>query len=405
MLRVPLTRLFPLVLFLWFSTLVSAQRPSIQQVANQVNLDSLMVSVNQLSGAQQVIVAGNPITITSRYWNDAGNAHAQSYIISRLASYQWQFFTQAFGTKGLNIVARKQGVIWPNRKVIIGAHFDSMPNNISPGADDNASGVAVVLELARLISINQFSFPVTVELVFWDEEEVGLLGSKAHVASLSPQDTILAVFNLDMLAWDSDADGKTNIHAGAAGGSTILAGLALDALVYANGLQADLLLNSQYPSDHKPFIDFGYPAIGLTEDYQFDINAAWHTTADVSTGFNEPYFLECAKWAAALFFEVAWYQLPITNGDAKISMNIAPNPSATDATLYLQSNIAIPDLAISIYDFNGKLAFTQVYNELPQGFTIVHLPNTLNGLMYIVSAEAPSLSKKDTPSLKWVRNY
>jgi hypothetical protein len=66
MLRVPLTRLFPLVLFLWFSTLVSAQRPSIQQVANQVNLDSLMVSVNQLSGAQQVIVAGNPITITSR---------------------------------------------------------------------------------------------------------------------------------------------------------------------------------------------------------------------------------------------------------------------------------------------------------------------------------------------------
>src|SRR3989338_2135164 len=78
-----------------------------------------------------------------------------------------------------NIIARKRGVRSSGR-IIVGAHFDSVPG--SPGADDNASGVAALLELARILRDRKWNN--TVEFIGFHMEEWYMVGSKAYVEKL-----------------------------------------------------------------------------------------------------------------------------------------------------------------------------------------------------------------------------
>lgn len=91
---------------------------------------------------------------------------------------------------GRNIVARLDGPQKP--RLILTAHYDTVFNSI--GAYDNASGVAVLLELANLLKNKHRNLPV--EIVLTDSEEWNLMGSRAHAASLSKDDVELA-FNVD----------------------------------------------------------------------------------------------------------------------------------------------------------------------------------------------------------------
>ena len=97
---------------------------------------------------------------------------------------------------GYNVVGTKTGAIWPDRQYIVGAHYDSVGN---PGADDDASGVGGLLELARVYS--QYDIGCTLKLIAFDAEETGLWGSRAY-AGAHADDDIRAMIQLDMLAWD-----------------------------------------------------------------------------------------------------------------------------------------------------------------------------------------------------------
>ncbi len=95
-----------------------------------------------------------------------------------------------------NVIATKAGD--SEKTIVLGAHYDSSDDGL--GADDNASGVAVMLELAELLKDQPT--PYTIHFVAFGAEEVGLLGSASYVAQLSKEqrkDTISMV-NLDSLA-------------------------------------------------------------------------------------------------------------------------------------------------------------------------------------------------------------
>ncbi|MFQ6061309.1 MAG: M28 family peptidase, partial [Thermoplasmata archaeon] len=76
--------------------------------------------------------------------------------------------------EGVNIIATKPGKNI-NQIVVIGAHYDTIDN--TPGADDNGSGIAALLELARVLG--KYSYSKTLVLVAFDMEEIGFAGSKA----------------------------------------------------------------------------------------------------------------------------------------------------------------------------------------------------------------------------------
>ena len=82
---------------------------------------------------------------------------------------------------GVNVIGEKRGASRPDELVLLGAHYDSTEG--CPGADDNASGVAGVLEAARRLGGETFAR--TLVLACWDEEERGLVGSEAHARALA----------------------------------------------------------------------------------------------------------------------------------------------------------------------------------------------------------------------------
>jgi aminopeptidase YwaD len=110
--------------------------------------------------------------------------------------------TAKVGVPHCNLLAEKLGSSEPGTVLEVGAHFDSVP--FGPGADDNGSGVAAVLEVARLLAA---AAPRrTVRLCFFAMEEEGLVGSTAHVRLLAQRgDRIAGAIVLDMVGFATHA--------------------------------------------------------------------------------------------------------------------------------------------------------------------------------------------------------
>jgi aminopeptidase YwaD len=106
--------------------------------------------------------------------------------------FQWE------GKSYKNIVAEKKGITSPNRVFILGAHYDTVPG--SPGADDNASAIAVLLEVAR--NIQAVPLDNTVRLIAFSLEEYNYVGSIHYVERLRKgEEEILGMISLEMVGF------------------------------------------------------------------------------------------------------------------------------------------------------------------------------------------------------------
>jgi Zn-dependent M28 family amino/carboxypeptidase len=103
---------------------------------------------------------------------DPQHQAVQDLCAERLAELGYQVERQDFGD-GVNVIGTLTGTTHPDEIVIVSAHYDTIPN--SNGADDNASGVAGVLETARLLANEQHDR--TLVVACWDQEEPALYGS------------------------------------------------------------------------------------------------------------------------------------------------------------------------------------------------------------------------------------
>ena len=218
-------------------------------------------------------------------------AHAQTraWMRSELEAAGWQVRTQNFealGHRGYNIIA-SHGETAP--KIILGAHYDNRfyadrdpdadkRNQALIGANDGASGVAILLELARVLPARQPA-DSSVWLVFFDLEDNGhipgwdwILGSRAFVenyAYLDPE----AVVILDMVG-----DANLNLYFEQNSDPALRAEIweSAAALGYAENFIAEekfTLLD-----DHTPFLEAGLPAVDIIDfDYPY-----WHTAADTA---------------------------------------------------------------------------------------------------------------------------
>lgn len=126
----------------------------------------------------------------------AERSRTRTYITNELKKMGWKPKLEKF-PDGVNIFAEKPGTDKDAGAILVGAHYDTV--YFSPGADDNASGVAVTLEIARLFG----SHPTarTLQLVFFDKEEAGLLGSKAFVTNKKHLENLQGVIIMDMVGF------------------------------------------------------------------------------------------------------------------------------------------------------------------------------------------------------------
>jgi len=272
---------------------------TIQTIINSTNIDSLVHFVKELSGEVSTIIGGSPYTIVSRYKNNASNDKAADYIKQKLQSYGLPTYNQNFSSTGRNVYGVQLGTVYPNKKYIICAHYDDMPSgSTAPGADDNASGTAAVIEAARIFT--QYQSKYTIIYALWDEEEQGLIGSayyaqQAHNAG----DSIMGVINMDMIAWDNDNDGVGEIHIRNYANSTSLKDIMVQVnTTYSVGVIPSIINPGATASDHASFWNNGYGALLLIEEYYGgDFNNYYHTINDKILYFNQPYFHKMSRLA------------------------------------------------------------------------------------------------------------
>ena len=288
---------------------ISAQdkSPIVENIISQVNIDSLSQFVKELSGNVPVNINGTTYTILSRHSNNAMNDIAADYIEMKLNSFGLQVFNHNYDSNGRNVYAVQTGTEYPDEQYIICGHYDSMPSfGNSPGADDNASGTAAVIEAARILS--QYQTKYTLIYALWDEEEQGLIGSYYYATRAKNQnENIKGVINLDMIAWDNNNDGRINIHTRSTGNSTALSSKMLE--VRSNySIPLTYYINnpgSSY-SDHASFWQRGFASILLIEDdYYNDFNNYYHTSNDKIQYFNMDYFHNCSRLAIATLAELS----------------------------------------------------------------------------------------------------
>jgi len=272
---------------------------TIQTIINNTNIDSLLYFVEELSGEVSTIIGGSPYTIVSRHKNNASNDKAADYIKQKLQSYGLPTYNQVFSSTGRNVYGVQLGTVYPNKKYIICAHYDDMPSgSTAPGADDNASGTAAVIEAARIFT--QYQSKYTIIYALWDEEEQGLIGSayyaqQAHNAG----DSIMGVINMDMTAWDNDNDGVGEIHVRNYANSNSLKDMMVQVnTTYSIGVIPSVINPGATASDHASFWNNGYGALLLIEEYYGgDFNAYYHTVNDKILYFNQPYYHKMSRLA------------------------------------------------------------------------------------------------------------
>lgn len=186
------------------------------------------------------------------------------------------------GGRSENLIAHRSGTAAGPRKLVVAtAHLDSVNQDgrslPAPGADDNASGSAGVLELGRVLAGR--TWPNDILLILFGGEEQGLLGSIDYVGALDPESRqrMSAVINMDMIGRQNTTAPGVLIEGGPSSRDL------MDELVAAAGTWTDLDVTTSlnpFASDHVPFIDAGLPAV-LTIEADDRTNTDVHTAGDV----------------------------------------------------------------------------------------------------------------------------
>jgi hypothetical protein len=216
------------------------------------------------------------------------------------------------GTYAKNVIAELTGS-GPDKShtYIISAHYDSIsrvdPYNVAPGADDNASGSAAVLEAARVLS--QYRFSRTLRFVLFAGEEQGMVGSRHYAGRASSRgDIIDGVINLDMIGFETVPPGDhiVELHADSNPASIALADAIVAAVSdYGLLLSPEKIAGSSVrASDHSSFWDNGYAAMLGIEDLQ-DFNLYYHSPGDTLEHIQVGLMAEFTKASVAALAQLA----------------------------------------------------------------------------------------------------
>ena len=240
--------------------------------------------------------------LTERY-TKRSRLETVQYLETQLIELGLQPIRQEYSTSGINLYAvlpsnvkvkvKVKAPLDPakTRTVVLGAHYDTVAD--SPGANDNASGIALVLgavfELLRQEELlHQNRRAMDVMIVFFDEEEIGLKGSQAFANMLSGDEDIdvESVHTVDQIGWDSNNDNSFELELPYLGAYEMYVRAAAKVL----GAGDIVHLSEVAATDHASFRSVGYRSVGVTEMYVHgDTTPHYHQKTDVFDTVNFEY--------------------------------------------------------------------------------------------------------------------
>jgi Zn-dependent M28 family amino/carboxypeptidase len=243
---------------------------------------------------EKLVIERNP------YYASAGHLFAREYIRSHFAKFG-EVITHEFdvnGNKHQNLILQIAAKDSKQRSpIIIGAHYDTVAACV--GADDNGSGVAVLLELAEYLSTHPTKYPI--QLVAFDMEEYGLSGSRAYAEKLKQEKQKLRLMiSLEMLGYCDRTPNSQHYPAGLGSfypNTGDFIGLIGSIPTIPELLHFQHHMKPHLPcewlpagwrglaipdtrrSDHAPFWDAGYKALMVTDTANMR-NPHYHKSSD-----------------------------------------------------------------------------------------------------------------------------
>lgn len=277
--------------------------------------------VNQLLPLMQASNIETTIThlstnYTNRYYTTTGGTNASNWIKSHweslTAGKSWASVNQVthsgYAQKSVEVVL--VGSERPDEIVVIGGHLDSTvgstsENTSAPGADDDASGIATVTEVLRVMMAENIRPKRTIKMYGYAAEEVGLRGSgDIASAAQSAGDNVIGVLQLDMTAYQGSADDIVMMNDYTSAAQNAYVGTLIDEYLPT--------LNWSYDScgygcsDHASWTNRGFPATMPFEAKFSQYNPRIHTSNDTlaSAGGDASHAIKFARLAMAYVVEL-----------------------------------------------------------------------------------------------------
>lgn len=303
-----------------------------------------------------------------------------------------------------NIIGRKPGVKNEAITYIIDGHFDGVPG--SPGADDNGSAVAGVLEALRILS--QYQFEHSIRFIGFDAEELGLVGSLRYVQNgIKPFEDIQGVLNFEMIGYYDDEPDTQFLPTGfdilfpraaqeisddqnRGNFLTVVGNVASNPLIGAFVSASETyvpelrLISVAVPgngsiapdlrrSDHSRFWDADYQALMLTDAAEYR-NFNYHTPNDVIATLDFEFMAQVVQATLATAAELA---IPISVGSTEVDLSnyvgiadhshnlpgnvrIYPNPTDGILSVLVTDNEHAFKSRLEVYDMSGKLVHREI---------------------------------------------
>ena len=255
--------------------------------------------------------------------------------------HEWNFEKY----KSKNVVATLPGNDFSSNAIfILCAHYDTI--KISPGANDDGSGIVAVLCIAEILS--KYSFNHTIKFIAFSGEEVGTYGSFIYARdAYNRNENIVAVLNLDIIGYADTSDGGKILRFFHEEPSTWIADFAKTiSSKYSeiNDMNIENLPN--YPgADNQAFVDYGYDGVWIA---QHDSNQVGHSKNDTLEHINITYQIKATKLMLAILTELA-------NKPIKIQVILR---TPLEGMGYLQDNLLI------------ELPFAKYYFQRLRGITV-----------------------------------
>lgn len=328
-----------------------------------------------------------------KYRNTAAQANTLEWLKDQYESYGYQAsqieefpFTYS-GATCKNLVVTKTGTVYPDTYVIICGHYDTVNG---PGANDNGSGVSVILETARLLQNVPTEY--SIKFVHFAGEEDGLIGSQHYVNTVvngtTPKMDIRLVFNIDQvggvagevnntITCERDLSNPTSNN-----GASNLRTIELRNCVE---LYSDLntVVSNAYGSDYVPFENNGEIITGF---YETNESPYPHSANDVVANMDPTFVYQVAKAAtgALLHFAVACTNCNLETTSVQMPQLTAwPIPATFELNINL-GEFASGEVLIRVMDVNGK----QLIEQRASAMEVHKLDvSRLSTGVYVLSAE------------------
>jgi hypothetical protein len=319
----------------------------IQALVGQVNSDTLTATIQRMQDFRTRLALSDSCNAAEDWLKQKLDAYGYSAEYDSFYHARSLYFAEAWPGAGYdrNVLAKATGAYRPGQEFVVCGHLDattlggyyppadtSICRTNAPGADDNASGSAATLEIARICRGTSFTPSVTYSL--WAAEESYLLGSTHYAASsLNSGSDIRGVLNMDMVGWMDDSAIDIDIGSSDPFSQWFNDMYKEAALLYAPELTVFQGMGNA--SDDMAFADRGYPAVLLIADINAGFNPYYHTTDETIDKLSPLLYTAVTKASLAVTAIVGLYPGPVDSvkcrdiGDgSRLAMIWQPSPEA-----------------------------------------------------------------------------